>query len=129
MELKTHYLKEGSKNTACGLPKFTRIVTDDLTQVTCSVCKKSDDKPDDWDDWNAWRVNKLGNKLQIVADELNGYRSMINAGERKIQKLGRIAIKDILENNDLKIGDSVEVFLKKKGSETSACPKSHETPE
>ena len=116
MELKTHYLKDGNSKTACGLPKFTRIVTDDLTQVTCSGCKKSDNKPDDWDDWNEWRANKLGDKLQTVADELNVYRSMINAGERKIQTLGRIAIKDILEGNGLKVGDNVEVFLKKKES-------------
>lgn len=38
---------------------------------------------------------------------------LINCGERKIQKLGRVAIKDILESNGLKEGDVVEVFIKK----------------
>ena len=42
---------------------------------------------------------------------------LINCGERKIQKLGRIAIKDVLERNGIKEGDSVEVYLKKKVSE------------
>ncbi len=43
--------------------------------------------------------------------------SLINCGERKIQKLGRIAISDILESNGLKEGEVVEVFIKKKGSD------------
>ncbi len=114
MKTKTHYSKKGSETTACGLPKSTRIITDDMTQVTCSVCSKSDDRPEDWDDWNAWRANKLGDILGKAVNELKGYKSMINCGERKIQKLGRLAIKDVLEGNGLKEGDIVEVFIKKK---------------
>jgi len=38
---------------------------------------------------------------------------LINCGERTIQVLGRISIKDILEDKGLNIGDKVEVFLKK----------------
>jgi hypothetical protein len=42
-----------------------------------------------------------------MADEL------INCGQRTIQVMGRIAIKDIMETNNLKVGDKIEVFLKK----------------
>lgn len=38
---------------------------------------------------------------------------LINCGQRTVQKTGRIAIGDILASNDLKVGDTVEVFLKK----------------
>ncbi len=42
---------------------------------------------------------------------------LINCGERRIQKLGRISILAFLESNGLKAGDVVEVFIKKKGSD------------
>lgn len=38
---------------------------------------------------------------------------LINCGERTIQKLGRIAIKDILKKNNIEDGDVVEVYIKK----------------
>lgn len=41
------------------------------------------------------------------------FPGLINCGERKIQKMGRLAIKDVLRSNGLKEGDIVEVFIKK----------------
>lgn len=41
-------------------------------------------------------------------------KNLINCGERTIQKMGRISIKAFLEQNGLKEGDIVEVFLKKR---------------
>jgi hypothetical protein len=38
---------------------------------------------------------------------------IINGGQRTIQELGRISIKDLLEKNNLIVGETVEVFLKK----------------
>ena len=38
---------------------------------------------------------------------------LINCGERKVQKIGRIAIKDIIDRYSIKEGDPVEVFIKK----------------
>lgn len=38
---------------------------------------------------------------------------LINCGERKIQILFRIALKDICERYDIKEGDAVEVFIRK----------------
>ena len=40
---------------------------------------------------------------------------LINCGERKVQKIGRIAIKDIVDRYDIKEGSTVEVFIKKVG--------------
>jgi hypothetical protein len=39
--------------------------------------------------------------------------TLINCGERTIQKTGRISIKDILKKYVIKEGEKVEVFLKK----------------
>ena len=38
---------------------------------------------------------------------------LINCGERKVQKIGRIAIKDIIDRYDIEEGSTVEVFIKK----------------
>jgi len=38
---------------------------------------------------------------------------LINCGERKIQTLFRIALKDICERHKIKEGDAVEVFIRR----------------
>ena len=38
---------------------------------------------------------------------------MINCGERMVQSIGRIALKDMLERHGIKKGDHIEVFIKK----------------
>lgn len=38
---------------------------------------------------------------------------LINCGERKVQKIGRIALKDIIDRYGIKEGDVIEVFIKK----------------
>ena len=38
---------------------------------------------------------------------------LINCGERNIQKLFRITLKDVCERYEIKEGDAVEVFIKK----------------
>ncbi len=37
---------------------------------------------------------------------------LINCGQRKIQKIGRISIKDIMNRYELKEGDVIEVYIK-----------------
>lgn len=46
---------------------------------------------------------------------------LINCGQRTIQKMGRIAIGDILKSNELEVGETVEVFLKKISKEPCAA--------
>ncbi len=36
---------------------------------------------------------------------------MINCGQKKIQKLGRISIKGIMDRYELKEGDVIEVYI------------------
>lgn len=38
---------------------------------------------------------------------------LINCGERKIQKLHRVTLRDICQHNGIKEGDIIEVFIKK----------------
>ena len=39
---------------------------------------------------------------------------IVNCGERKIQTLFRIALKDICERHGIQEGDAVEVFIRKR---------------
>ena len=38
---------------------------------------------------------------------------LINCGERSVQKLFRVALRDICQNNGIKERDVIEVFIKK----------------
>ena len=38
---------------------------------------------------------------------------MINCGQRRIQGNFRVAIMDVCKNNDIVVGDIVEIFIKK----------------
>ena len=38
---------------------------------------------------------------------------LINCGQRRVQKLHRVAIRDICKNHDIEQGELVEVYIKK----------------